>query len=30
MGAGFADVITSFEATGEPDATEDAFKEHIF
>jgi uncharacterized OB-fold protein len=30
MGAGFADVIESFEATGEPDATEDSYKEHIF
>jgi uncharacterized OB-fold protein len=28
--AGLGDVIESFEATGEPDATEDVYKEHIF
>jgi uncharacterized OB-fold protein len=28
--AGLGDVIDSFEATGEPDATEDVYKEHIF
>jgi uncharacterized OB-fold protein len=28
--AGFGDVVESFEATGEPDAAEDAYKDHIF
>jgi uncharacterized OB-fold protein len=27
---GFGDVVESFEATGEPDAAEDVYKEHIF
>jgi hypothetical protein len=27
---GFGDVVESFEATGEPDANEDVFKEHLF
>ena len=27
---GFGDVVESFEATGEPDASEDVFKEHLF
>ncbi|MDA8047922.1 MAG: Zn-ribbon domain-containing OB-fold protein [Actinomycetota bacterium] len=27
---GFGDVVESFEATGEPDADEEAFKEHLF
>jgi uncharacterized protein len=27
---GMADVLDSFEATGEPDATEEVYKEHIF
>ena len=27
---GFGDVVESFEATGEPDASEDVYKEHLF
>ena len=27
---GFGNVVESFEATGEPDASEDVFKEHLF
>jgi hypothetical protein len=27
---GFGDVVESFEATGEPDANQDVFKEHLF